>query len=149
MAAQQFSGTSPDVVVIGGGPGGSTTAALLAEKGHDVVLFEKAHHPRFHIGESLLPMNMPLFDRLGVRTEVERIGIIKHGAEFVSPWHEHTSRFLFAEALDKSFPYAVHVRRSEFDMLQSLSAGECVQVFFGSHVERVVGDCRRGRGAFF
>jgi flavin-dependent dehydrogenase len=117
MASQQFSGYTPDVVVIGGGPAGSTVAALLADKGHDVVVFEKAQHPRFHIGESLLPMNMPLFDRLGVRKEVEAIGITKHGAEFVSPWHDHTSRFLFAEAMDKSFPYAVHVRRSEFDEL--------------------------------
>jgi flavin-dependent dehydrogenase len=117
MASQQFSGNTPDVVVIGGGPAGSTVAALLADKGHDVVVFEKAQHPRFHIGESLLPMNMPLFDRLGVRKEVEAIGITKHGAEFVSPWHDHTSRFLFAEAMDKSFPYAVHVRRSEFDEL--------------------------------
>jgi len=117
MASQQFTGDSPDVVVIGGGPAGSTAAALLADLGHDVVLLEKARHPRFHIGESLLPMNMPLFDRLGVRAEVEAIGIAKHGAEFVSPWHDHTSRFMFGEAMDKSFPYAVHVRRSEFDEL--------------------------------
>ena len=117
MAAGQFTGTEPDVLVIGGGPAGSTAAALLATQGHDVVLLDKAQHPRFHIGESLLPMNMPLFDRLDLRNEVEAIGITKHGAEFVSPWHEHTSRFMFGEAMDKSFPYAVHVRRSEFDEL--------------------------------
>ena len=48
-----------DVLVMGGGPAGSTAAIMLAEKGFRVVLLEKAHHPRFHIGESLLPANLP------------------------------------------------------------------------------------------
>ena len=73
-----------DVLVIGGGPGGATIAALLAERGRDVVLIEKARHPRFHIGESLLPLNMPLFERLGVAAEIKSIGMTKYGAEFVS-----------------------------------------------------------------
>ena len=55
-----------DVLVIGGGPAGSTIAALLAREGRKVVLLEKEHHPRFHIGESLLPGNVALFDKLGV-----------------------------------------------------------------------------------
>ena len=73
-----------DVVVIGGGPGGSTAAALLAEAGHRVVLLEKSHHPRFHIGESLLPASLPLLQRLGVASQVEAIGLTKHGVEFFS-----------------------------------------------------------------
>ena len=48
-----------DVVVMGGGPAGSTIATLLAERGHRVALLEKDSHPRFHIGESLLPANLP------------------------------------------------------------------------------------------
>jgi flavin-dependent dehydrogenase len=104
-----------DVLVIGGGPSGSTAATLLAQKGHRVTLLEKAHHPRFHIGESLLPANLPLFDKLGVRAEVEAIGMEKWGAEFVSPWHEHRQTFEFADAWDKSMPRAFQVRRSEFD----------------------------------
>ena len=52
-----------DVLVIGGGPAGSTVAPLLARKGYKVVLLEKARHPRFHIGESLLPANLPLAAR--------------------------------------------------------------------------------------
>ncbi|RZL31240.1 MAG: FAD-dependent oxidoreductase, partial [Rubrivivax sp.] len=62
---------SCDVLVIGGGPAGSTMAALLAREGRNVVLLEKAHHPRFHVGESLLPANVALFDALGLRAEVE------------------------------------------------------------------------------
>ncbi len=90
-------------------------AALLAGRGRKVVMLEKARHPRFHIGESLLPLNMPLFEQLGVGAEIERIGMPKYGAEFVSPWHAEPVTFDFADALDKEFPSTYQVRRSEFD----------------------------------
>lgn len=104
-----------DVLVIGGGPAGSTAAALLAERGYSVTLLEKAHHPRFHIGESLLPANLPLLEKLGVADAVKAIGMEKWGAEFVSPWHDHKQSFEFADAMDKSMPMAYQVRRAEFD----------------------------------
>jgi flavin-dependent dehydrogenase len=108
--------TECDVLVVGGGPAGSTVAALLAERGERVVLVEKEKHPRFHIGESLLPLNLPLIEKLGLADEVKRIGIVKYGAEFVSPTHKKKSvKFEFANAWDKNFPYAYQVRRSEFD----------------------------------
>jgi flavin-dependent dehydrogenase len=106
-----------DVFVIGGGPAGSTVAALLAERGFRVVVAEKDRHPRFHIGESLLPMNLPLFDRLGVHEQIARIGIVKRAAELNSPRHEAPVSFDFGQAWDKGFPYAYQVRRSEFDQI--------------------------------
>ena len=58
-------GNSYDVVVIGGGPAGATVATLLTRGGLRVAVFEREHFPRFHVGESLLPANLPIFDRLG------------------------------------------------------------------------------------
>jgi len=106
-----------DVLIIGGGPGGSTAAALLAQDGRGVVLLDKDAHPRFHIGESLLPANLPLFEHLGVAEQVRAIGMEKWAAEFVSPWHDHMQHFRFGDAWDKSMPYAYQVRRSDFDRL--------------------------------
>ena len=113
--AQKIERRQCDVLVIGGGPAGSTVAPMLADKGHRVVMLEKAHHPRFHIGESLLPANLPLFERMGIAEEVKAIGMLKPGAEFVSPNHDMSSVFCFAEAWDKSMPYAYQVKRADFD----------------------------------
>lgn len=105
-----------DVLVIGGGPGGSTISTFLAQKGWKVVLLEKVHHPRFHIGESLLPLNLPLLDRLGVLDQVDQIGLVKPGAEFNDEGYA-PAVYYFANAMDKSYPSAYEVRRSEFDNL--------------------------------
>jgi flavin-dependent dehydrogenase len=112
-----------DVIVIGGGPAGSTAAALLAEAGHRVVLLEKSHHPRFHIGESLLPASLPLLERLGVASQIEAIGMPKHGAEFFSPLYRRWQRFDFADCWNKSLYRAYEVRRSTFDAILLQRAG--------------------------
>jgi flavin-dependent dehydrogenase len=127
-----------DVLVMGGGPAGSTAAILLAEKGYRVVLVEKARHPRFHIGESLLPANLPLFERLGVAEPVRCIGMQKWGAEFISPFDGRHQEFEFGDAWDKSLPFAYQVRRSAFDEILIRRAAEVgAEVIEGCRVREV------------
>ncbi|OOG59453.1 NAD(P)/FAD-dependent oxidoreductase [Rhodanobacter sp. C03] len=114
-----------DVVVIGGGPGGSTAAALLARRGYKVIALEKAHHPRFHIGESLLPMNLPVFERLGVLDKVRALGVFKPGADFEADNARGYNTYAFARAIGQSPPHAYQVWRQDFDQMLYQHAREC------------------------
>lgn len=127
-----------DVLVVGGGPDGSTISALLAEQGWNVHLLEKDPHPRFHIGESLLPQSLPILKQLGVLADVERIGLIKYGAEMISHRYGRSQMFYFSKAFDESQPYAFEVKRSEFDAIllkKAISKG--VTVHEGVKAQRV------------
>jgi flavin-dependent dehydrogenase len=112
-------------LVVGGGPGGSTAAALLARKGLRVTLVEKSRHPRFHIGESLLPMNMPIFERLGLFDQVMAIGRRKLGADFPSPNERGYNVFRFARTLNAGTGFAVQIRREDLDQLLFNHAAAC------------------------
>ena len=114
-----------DVAVIGGGPGGSTAAALLARRGYKVIALEKAHHPRFHIGESLLPMNLPVFERLGVLDKVRALGVFQPGADFEADNERGYNTYAFARAIGQSPPHAYQVWRQDFDQMLYQHAREC------------------------
>ena len=134
-----------DVFVIGCGPAGSTIGALLSERGRDVAVVDKERHPRFHIGESLLPLNMPILERLGVWDELVKIGIRKDAAEFESHAAGKTVEFRFSTAFDKRWQHAFQVRRSEFDhMLLRNCAAKGARVYEGARVTSVdFGDLSR------
>lgn len=133
-----------DALVIGGGPAGSTVSALLSDKGWHVELLEKDDHPRFHIGESLLPHTLPMLERMGVLPAVERIGLRKYGAEMVSQYHGRSRTLYFGRALDGSQPFAFQVKRSEFDkILFDNCVDKGVNARVGVRCERV--EFRSGR----
>ncbi len=87
-----------DVIVIGGGPGGSCAAAVLARAGRRVLLLEKEHFPRFHIGESLLPYNLAIFEEIGVMPTIQAAGFApKYGAQFHLGNASKELKFVFRE----------------------------------------------------
>lgn len=136
-------GDSSDVLVIGGGPAGSTIAALLSEKGWRVTILEKDRHPRFHIGESLLPSNMQIFERLGIMPSMEQIGVVKRGLDFTLPSDDAYVPFSFSGIDNLPFGTTFQVRRSDFDhmLLRNAEAKgatvheevEAVSFEFGGH----------------
>lgn len=125
-----------DVLVVGGGPAGSTAAALLQRAGRRVLILEKGRHPRFHIGESLLPANLPIFEELGVLDKVRALGVLKLGADF--PDGEAHRTFYFRRALGGTPPHAFQVKREEFDRMLFEHAREMgADAREGVDVERV------------
>jgi flavin-dependent dehydrogenase len=139
MAAERF-----EVIVIGGGPAGASVATELARKGRHVVLCEREQFPRFHIGESLLPCSMPLFERLGVLPELERRFLPKYGAEFVTLDAKLSRHYPFAEGLVEGSASAFQVDRAEFDQVLLDNAAKAgVDVRQGAHVTRFDTDTRR------
>ncbi len=102
-----------DVVVIGAGPAGATAAGLLAQRGHDVLVIDRDTFPRDHIGESLLPAEMPLFEALGF--DPGGASVPKAGADFLDEATGQRARFLFRHALPPAPGTALQVERSVFD----------------------------------
>ena len=136
------------IIVLGGGPAGSTTATFLARRGHFVLLLEKAVFPRFHVGESLLPLTQRIWDELGIAVPIEKAGFIKKTAGEIRLGHTPRSTKYYSSRMDFSnVPrsaaqekwWSYQVERAAFDHLLLKNASEQgVRVHEGARVTGVV-----------
>src|SRR3990172_5129471 len=111
-----------DVVVIGGGPAVSTTATLLRQKGYSVALFDRAKHPRYKVGESMIPHFWKYCELSGVDQKIDAEGFIQKAGGTVV-WNGVIRQMQF-----KDFGYvrpALHVERDRFDQILLEHAREC------------------------
>lgn len=136
-----------DVVVIGGGPAGSTCAHTLAAAGHSVLVLEKTRHPRFHVGESLVPYTTGLLEMMGLLDQVENGPfVVKRSVESQGADGDYF-RTYFSSLAEGQRKFGFNVERAPFDALLSAHAaraGACV--IEDAEVRRVVVDGDRVTG---
>ena len=125
------------VVVIGAGPSGAIASALLKRKGHDVLIIERQHFPRFSIGESLLSHCIDFIEEAGMLEALQAAGFqLKNGAAFA--WGEQYSAFDFGDTFSNGKPTTFQVQRADFDkLLADQAALQGVEIRYGETVMTV------------
>ncbi|HEY3781153.1 MAG TPA: NAD(P)/FAD-dependent oxidoreductase [Fimbriimonadaceae bacterium] len=119
-----------DVAIIGGGPAGSTTGALLKKYSPEakVVIMEREHFPRPHVGESQLPPITQVLHEMGCWDKVEAANFpIKIGALY--RWGKTDDLWRFDFLVGEEFDQKVRPGSLE---------GQRLQTTF--HVERAIFD---------
>jgi flavin-dependent dehydrogenase len=132
--------SSYDAIIIGGGPAGSTAGLVMARAGLRVKILERTPHPRFHIGESLLPRNMALLRELGLEEALRTVPRVrKLGAEFVLGDGQEPGLFPFSMGLVPGADEAVNLERAPFDaMLLGEARKAGVEVAEGTALKKVL-----------
>lgn len=122
------------VVIIGAGPSGAIAGALLKRKGHDVLVIERQHFPRFSIGESLLCHCLDFVEEAGMLDAVNAAGFqLKNGAAFA--WGERYSAFDFGDTFTAGKPTTFQVQRADFDkLLADQAALQGVEIRYGESI---------------
>ena len=123
-------------------------ATTLARARRRVLVLERERFPRFHVGESLLPFSLPIFDRLGVHEKIRAAGFQKkYGAFFWNDETGSTRPVVFAEGRDPGHPMAYQVKRADFDNLLLRHAESCgAEVREETAVEEVLFEGSRAVG---
>ncbi|MGH2617007.1 MAG: NAD(P)/FAD-dependent oxidoreductase, partial [Thermomicrobiales bacterium] len=133
-----MTGHDADVIVVGGGPAGSSTAALLAERGHRVLLLDKARFPRHKAcSEYVNPAGTRILIDFGLKHDLEGLGA--HRVEAMLIHAPGGRRFLADFAAVEPSGEAIGLSRYRLDRLlldRGRDAG--VVVHEGAHVRDLV-----------
>ncbi len=104
-----------NIAIIGGGPAASTLAILLRRGGCNVALYFTPEQSPILVGESLVPMIIPMLQDLGLEQEVASYSRYKPGACFTFNADEVFS-FPFSDNPSDLPSYAYNVPRKEFNV---------------------------------
>jgi flavin-dependent dehydrogenase len=116
----------------------------MARKGASAVIMDDGKRPEMVVGESLVPMLVPIFRRLGIEEEVKKIGVRKPGVT-VTFSVDSEIQLSFTAARGVLPTYAYNIPRREFDALVVRTAEKAgVRVVNGTvRVEPVSGNTLR------
>ena len=106
-----------EAVVVGAGPSGATAALLLARRGHEVVLVDRARFPRDKAcGEGVMPPGVATLRRLGLYESVVASGARPlRGVTYQHRGGYPRVHVPFSEPPDGAPPEGLGVRRTSFD----------------------------------
>lgn len=137
-----------DVCVVGGGPAGSALATFLQQLERRCLVLERAHFPRYHIGESLIPHTYGPLHRLGLLPKLRTSHFPeKRSVRFVSPEGTEADPFYFSETIQGEASRTWQIERGEFDRMCLDNARESgAEVRAGVSAEEVLFENGRAVG---
>lgn len=129
-----------DAIIIGGGPAGATAAATLAMRGRNVVVLEREHFPRYHVGESMMPYCYYTLERLGLIEQMNAQNFTKkYSVQFASANGKMSQPFYFFQHYDHPSSTTWQIWRDRFDlMLLNNARDKGVTVNEGMTVREVI-----------
>ncbi len=94
-------GEAYDVIIIGSGFGGGTLATILARHGFSVLMLEAGRHPRFAIGESVVP-------DFGARAKLMALCFDVPELAWMGNFHKLRDKISPASGIKRNFTFLYH-----------------------------------------
>src|SRR3954470_23774612 len=101
-----------DVAILGSGISGSILAAIIARHGVKTLIVDHGHHPRFTIGESMIPGTSALLRIMADRYDVPEL-------EYVSTFRSLRRHVTASSGMKRNFSFVHHARGVRFDPARS------------------------------